>query len=490
MKMDDGRRAVLLDIEDLKCSYGADMVLDGVTFQLRTGEILGLVGENGAGKSTLVKCVMKLVKPCGGRVVCNCRAAAIHQEFNLVRDLRVWENIFLGRELRGRGGLLNRKKMRELAAAELNRLGVAVDPDEKVADLSISERQMVEIAKATIVDSAILIMDEPSTLLSAGETERLFAIMRDFRKSGRSVIYISHKLGEVLEICDKVAVLRDGVLVDVSPSGALTPVELAGKMVGRELTRLFPEKLPPPEGSPVLEAAGVSSGHAVRDVSFEIRRGEILGVAGLAGAGRSELAETICGLRKMTGGAVRLFGRTVKIHSAADAAAHGIAFLTEDRQETGILGDFPVAENVTLSSLRRYLNCGFIRRGRENAAAEEYIGRFGIKCRGPADRLRNLSGGNQQKVAIAKNLDNQPHVFIFDEPTRGVDVAARRDIYDFIHDLAASGVACLMICSDLEELLGMCARVMVMREGKVAGFLAGDKLNEREIIYLATGVER
>ncbi|MDD4816776.1 MAG: sugar ABC transporter ATP-binding protein [Victivallaceae bacterium] len=488
--MDDGRRKILLDIDALKCSYGADMVLDGVSFSLHAGEILGLVGENGAGKSTLVKCVMKLVKPCGGRVVCDCRVAAIHQEFNLVRDLRVYENIFLGRELRGRCGLLRRSRMRRLAAVELEKLGAAVDPDAKLTDLSISERQMVEIAKATIVDSAVLIMDEPSTLLNAEETGRLFAVMRGFRDAGGAVIYISHKLGEVLAVCDRVAVLRDGVLVDVSPSGALTPVELAGKMVGRELTCLFPAKLPPAEGEWVMKAEDVRAGAAVRGVSFELRRGGILGIAGLAGSGRSELAETICGIRRMTGGTLRLFGRAVKITSASDAAAHGIAFLTEDRQESGILGDFTVAENVTLSSLRRYLSCGFIRFGRENAAAADYIGKFGVKCRGTGDLLRNLSGGNQQKVAIAKNLDNRPHVFIFDEPTRGVDVAARRDIYDFIHDLAASGVACLMICSDLEELLGMCGRVMVMREGRTAGFLSGGELNEQEIIYLATGVER
>ena len=486
----DATQSYWLDVRDLECAYGSVKVLSGVTFRLEPGKILGVIGENGAGKSTLVKAILGILPPAGGSIDRKGKAAAIHQEFNLVRDLSAAENIFLGREKRNRFGLLDRKTMRELAKKEFARMGVDVDPDAKVADLTISQRQMTEIAKATSADARILIMDEPSTLLNREETEKLFAIMRDYKKQGNCVIYISHKLEEVREICDDVAVLRDGVLVDIVPASQTDPAEMAAKMVGRELTRLFPEKLPVPTAPPLLQVEHLTSGNRVKDVSFAIAPGEILGVAGLAGSGRSELADTIFAIRRKDSGRILLDGKEVHFRTPGDALRHGIGYLTEDRQESGILRDFHVAENVTLSSLGSYTRCGLLQNARIRKQAEEYRSRFKIKCETIETPLKNLSGGNQQKVALAKGLDTNPRVFIFDEPTRGVDVSARRDIYDFIHDLAASGMACLMICSDLEELLGMCRKVMVMREGKVAGFAEGDDLSEETLIYLAAGVKQ
>lgn len=480
----------LLDIRDLECAYGSVKVLTGITLQLAPGKVLGVIGENGAGKSTLVKAILGLIKPAAGTVALHGKAAAIHQEFNLVRDLTAAENIFLGREKRNRFGFLNRSLMRELAEKEFARMGVDVDPDAKVAELTISERQMTEIAKATAVHAKILIMDEPSTLLNREETEKLFAIIREYKAQGNSVIYISHKLDEVQEICDEIAILRDGVLVDILPSAETNPLEMAGKMVGRELTKLFPDKLPEPSGEPVLQVEHLSSGIMVRDVSFTIAPGEILGVAGLAGSGRSELADTIFAIRRKDSGKIILNGKELHLHSPHEALKHGIGYLTEDRQESGILTDFDISENISLASLSRYAPSGWIHRAPISQTAQQYVREFKIKCTGIDSPLKNLSGGNQQKVALAKGLDTRPKVFIFDEPTRGVDVSARRDIYDFIHDLAASGMACLMICSDLEELLGMCRRVMVMRSGSIAGFAEGEALSEKNLIYLATGVKQ
>ena len=482
----------LLKISNLEKSYNRNRVLTDITFELNSGEIVGIIGENGAGKSTLVKCILNLVKPDSGRVESfGNRISAIHQEFNLAQDLSVAENIFLGSEP-SKLGILRRKAMRERALREFARLKVEISPDALVRDLPVSEKQMVEIAKAMAADANIIIMDEPSTLLNHEETERLFGIMRELRAAGKSVIYISHKLAEVNEICDRVVILRDGVLVYDGKSGELDPLEMARRMVGRELTRMFPEKRPLPDmsKSPVLKVDNLGSGKLLKNISFELRGGEVLGLAGLGGSGRSELAETLCGLRRMDTGTVELNGKRVRFRNVRQALDAGLSYLPEDRQNAGILTDFSLAENIVLSSLKRYCRFGWIRWGLVREKAAEYIREFRIKSESQDTLLRYLSGGNQQKAALAKGLDVNPGVFIFDEPTRGVDVAARRDIYEFINHLAESGVACLMICSDLEELLGMCRRVLVMHNGEIAGELCGESLTEEEIMYLATGVKR
>ena len=472
----------LLETRELTKSYDAVAALQAVSLSVESGTVLGLIGENGAGKSTFAKCVTGLIRPTSGEILLEGRPvhgatpaiAGIPQEFNLVEDLTVAENIFLGREP-SRFGLLDRKTMCEESRRQLARLQADIDPDAPVSTLSPSGKQMVEIAKAFSCDCRVLLMDEPTTILNPEETKRLFAIMREFRDRGNAIIYISHKLAEVKEICDRIAVFRDGVLVSVDDSEALEPAEMARRMVGRELTRMFPPPSAAVPGEVELEVEHLAALPAVRDVSFTLRRGELLGVAGLAGAGRTELAEAIAGLRKIDSGTVRLAGREVRFRTPAQAVAAGISYLSE--------------ANITLVSLARYCRGGIFDRSAAEEAARNYVARFRIKPRDISAPLRALSGGNQQKVAVARGLDIGPTVFMFDEPTRGVDVAARCEIYEFIRELADSGVACLLISSDMEELLGMCRKIMVMREGQVAGFVEGDLLTEAELMYLAIGVK-
>lgn len=486
----------LLETRELTKSYDAVAALQAVSLSVESGTVLGLIGENGAGKSTFAKCVTGLIRPTSGEILLEGRPvhgatpaiAGIPQEFNLVEDLTVAENIFLGREP-SRFGLLDRKTMCEESRRQLARLQADIDPDAPVSTLSPSGKQMVEIAKAFSCDCRVLLMDEPTTILNPEETKRLFAIMREFRDRGNAIIYISHKLAEVKEICDRIAVFRDGVLVSVDDSEALEPAEMARRMVGRELTRMFPPPSAAVPGEVELEVEHLAALPAVRDVSFTLRRGELLGVAGLAGAGRTELAEAIAGLRKIDSGTVRLAGREVRFRTPAQAVAAGISYLSEDRQGTGILPDFSIEANITLVSLAHYCRGGIFDRSAAEEAARNYVARFRIKPRDISAPLRALSGGNQQKVAVARGLDIGPTVFMFDEPTRGVDVAARCEIYEFIRELADSGVACLLISSDMEELLGMCRKIMVMREGQVAGFVEGDLLTEAELMYLAIGVK-
>ncbi|MBS1372200.1 MAG: sugar ABC transporter ATP-binding protein [Lentisphaeria bacterium] len=480
----------MLRVENLTKCYDAEKALDHVSLTLGAGCILGLIGENGAGKSTFTKCLTGVVKPTSGTIEIEPGVSIgwIPQEFNLVADLTVAENIFLGRE-KSRFGLLGRAAMRKEAERRFRRLHAEIDPDTLVSELSPAGKQMVEFAKALDESYRLLLMDEPTTILNAEETQRLFAIMREFKAAGGSIIYISHKLAEVREICDEIAVLRDGKLVSVSPASELDPAEMARRMVGRELSRMFPEPPANPPGEPVLEVEHLASGGAVRDVSFTLRRGEILGVAGLAGAGRTEMAEALMALRRVDGGTVRVNGEAVKFRRPSEAVAAGLSYLPEDRQGSGILPGFSIGENITLVSLARYCR-GLLRPTAVREAAEKYVKEFRIRPDRPEALLCELSGGNQQKVAMAKGLDTRPHIFIFDEPTRGVDIAARRDIYEFIRNLADTGVACMLISSDMEEILGMCRTVMVMREGRVAGFRSGEKLTQEELMYLAIGVER
>ena len=479
----------ILEIKDLTKSFGAVSVLTGVSFSLNGGTILGLAGENGAGKSTLARCIRGDHKATSGTVKVNGSCYVIPQEFTLIPELKVYENIFLGRE-RTKSGILLKKSMRETAAELLKRVDCNVSPDAITETLGVAEKQKIEIAKAFLFECNLLIMDEPTTVLNRQETETLFRIMREFRKNGGAIIYVSHKLEEVREICDRIAILRDGVLVDDQPADQLTAEDIAKRMVGRNFSRVFPpKKTLPPDAEEVLRTEHLAAGKMVRDVSFTLHRGEILGFAGLAGAGRTEMAEAICALRKRTGGKVYLHGKEVAFSSPRQAKAAGLSYLPEDRQRTAVLPRFSLTDNIVLGSLYKYLRYGLLKKDLCREAAETYIERFRIRTESPETELRNLSGGNQQKAVIAKGLDSAPEIFIFDEPTRGVDVGARGEIYEFIHSLAAEGVSCILISSDLEEVIGNCSRVVVMREGEVRGELTGDAVTEEEIMYLATGVK-
>lgn len=481
-------KTTVLNVKDLECAYGSVKVLSGITFSLGPGSILGIAGENGAGKSTLVKSICGLLKPASGTIERRVPVAAIHQEFNLAPDLTVAENIFLGRELNVTGIL--RPSLMAAGAGELfDALDVKISPDAPVGSLTVAERQMVEIAKAVGSRAGVLIMDEPTTVLNKQETEKLFALVRRLTAQGTAIIYISHKLDEVLELCDRVMVLRDGEMAGTFASEELTPRLLAEKMVGRELNRIFPEKLSSLSENVKLEAQALCA-KGVRNISFKLHAHEILGVAGLNGAGRTELAEALFGLRNITSGKLKVNGQEVRFRSAQDAIRHKMAFLTEDRQGSGLLLEFPISFNMALASLPAYSKGGFLNFKSMLQKALSYIKAFSLRCSGPGQKVKDLSGGNQQKAAIAKCLDTRPEIFIFDEPTRGVDVGARREIYDFVHDLAAKGCACLLISSDLEELLGLCSKVMVIRNGEMTGIVSGDELTEQHIIRKATGVEK
>ncbi len=493
----------IVGVEKLCKSFAGVPVLRDVDLSVGEGEILGLIGENGAGKSTLMKIIAGIHTPTSGVVRVAGRPVAIGdpiqarglgislvpQEFNLIRDLPVYANIFLGAEKIRFGFLLDKKAMRERARSLLADLKVGIPPDAMIERLSAAEKQMVEIAKALAFEARVLIMDEPTTMLTLHEIDILFRLVRKLRDGGMTIIYISHKLREVKELCDRVAVLRDGTKVQDVPTAGITGVEMAQAMVGRELGALFPPKAAPGDET-VFEVRGLSAPGAVRDVSFALRRGEILGLAGLVGAGRTEVAEAIIGVRKRSAGAIFRDGREVRIREPLDANAHGISYLSEDRQGSGIIGGFSVAHNTTLASLRSYSGrlLARIEKKRENASVRKYIESFAIKTESPDKRLENLSGGNQQKVSLAKAIDTRPRVLIVDEPTRGVDVKAKLEIYHFLNRLAGEGIACLVISSELEEIIGLCSRVLVMRDGAIAGELAGDAISEENIMFLATGV--
>lgn len=494
----------ILKVEKISKDFGSGPVLKDVDLEVHAGEILGIIGENGAGKSTLMKILAGIHQPSSGKVYMDEKAVRIAdpiaaralkislvpQEFNLIRDLPVYNNVFLGAELRKRSGLLDKEAMKARTRELLVQLNVDLDPEARIEGLSAAQKQMVEICKALAFDSRILIMDEPTTMLTKYEIEILFRLARRLRSEGMTILYISHKLKEVKELCDRVVVLRDGELVHDSPVSEISIMEMAQKMVGRELGSIFPPK-GVPGAEVVFEARGVTVPGVVEDISFQLRKGEILGLAGLVGAGRTELAETILGLRRKSSGTFLRDGKELDLREPADAVAAGISYLSEDRQGAGIITTFSVTRNVTLVSLGEYCR-SFLRlidKRTERSKVQGYVDSFHIKTDSLDRRLENLSGGNQQKVSLAKAIDTSPSVLIVDEPTRGVDVSAKHEIYVFINELARTGISCLLISSELEEIIGMCDRVLVMRDGRIAGSLEGDRITEEQIMYHATGVQ-
>jgi ribose transport system ATP-binding protein len=492
----------LIRVRGLRKEFAGNPVLRDVDAEIRAGEILGLIGENGAGKSTFMKILAGIYEPTAGRVELlgrpivlrspsDARRAGVSivpQEFNLAADLTVEENVFLGAELVAPGRTLDLARMRARTGELLAELGANVRPAQRIEGLSAAQKQLVEVSKALAFDARLLILDEPTTMLTRREIDRLFAVMRALRARGMALVYVSHKLTEVKAICDRVLVLKDGELVREASIADIEPPEMARCMVGRELREIYPPRRKA-AGEVALEVRGLSSPGAFEDVSFSVREGEILGLAGLVGAGRTEVAEALMGLRPCTG-AVRAGAVDARAHDPARAVRLGLGYLSEDRQGSGVVTGMGVAENMTLVSLRDYCRLGWvIDRERERDRAATWRERFGIKARDLGAALESLSGGNQQKVSLAKTLDPGPRVVIVDEPTRGVDVAAKQEIYRFLAELAARGTAVLLISSELEEIIGMCERVVVMREGRVAGELEGAAVGEHEIMYLATGLE-
>jgi ribose transport system ATP-binding protein len=476
-------------------------VLNDINIEIERGEVFGIIGENGAGKSTLIKLLNGTHVPTEGEIFFNGKRvrlntavakklgiSTIPQEFNLVNDLNVYENIFLGREYRRKGGLLDHRRMKQRAKELLQSLQADVSPTMKIDTCSVAEKQMVEIAKAVAYNSKLLIMDEPTTVLTPIEINILFDLIHRLREDGVTIIYISHKLKEVRQVCDRVMVLRDGEFVGIDKASDIDEHEMANKMVGRELEQIFPPK-PTPTDDVVMKVENLSVPGLLHDINFDLHKGEILGFAGLGGSGRTELAETIIGIRKKSAGTLFINGKKKNIKSPSDAIANHIAYLPEDRQGTGVLVDFSVTNNVTLGSLKKYTHI-IINHRKEIDQTRKYVKEFDIRTPSLKTKLRFLSGGNQQKVSLAKSLDSQPEIFIFDEPTRGIDINAKMHIFSFVHDLVESGISCIFISSELEEVIGVCNRVIVMREGRVAGNLTGSDINEEEIMQLATGVKQ
>jgi ribose transport system ATP-binding protein len=491
--------SVAVEFIDLRKAFGPVQVLHGVSFALEPGRVIGVLGENGAGKSTLMKILAGYEQMSGGEMRINgqpmsfsgSRAAEaegivlIHQEFNLAEDLTIAQNIFLGHE-RKRGWLLDDDAMRTESARVLQQVGLQASPDTLVKHLIVAEKQLVEIARALARKARLLIMDEPTATLTPGETERLFALMAQLKADGVTLLYISHKLDEVERVTDEVIVMRDGRFVAREATAKLTRQQMAQLMVGRELADLFPPKEPPPAGAaPLLEAKHLSVPGWAEDISFDVRPGEILGFAGLVGAGRTELFEGLLGLRPCTG-QLEIGGEPVRLRNPREAADKGLTYLSEDRKGKGLHVRFGLRENLTLMALKRYAR-PWLRPVAEQQALRRAVDAFGIRTGNLDAPASSLSGGNQQKLALAKVLHPDPRVVVLDEPTRGVDVGAKRDIYFLIQRLAHEGRAVIVISSELMELIGLCHRVVVMRGGRLQATLDATQLTEEELIAHATG---
>lgn len=499
----DDRGNELLRVSGICKDFSTVRVLHDVSFRLRAGEILGIIGENGAGKSTMMKILSGIYSPTSGEIFLdgektdirspldakNLGISLIPQEFNLVNDLTVYDNVFLGSELLKKNGLLDKARMKARTAELLQELGVSISPEAKIEGLSAAEKQMVEICKALAFQCRILIMDEPTTVLTQHETGILFKRMRRLRDEGMTILYISHKLKEIEAICDRVLVLRDGRFVLDRPAGELSPQEMAQSMVGRELSQIFPQKSQPRD-APLLEVRNLSIPGLLHDVSFTLREGEVLGFGGLVGAGRTEVAEALMGLRPFTAGKILLRGRPLRVRTPRGAVDAGLAYLSEDRQGSGIITSFSVVHNTTLTSLPRYSpsRLRWIDKRAESKAAGRYRDLFNLKAPSLTTPLEYLSGGNQQKVSLSKTIDTSPSVLIADEPTRGIDIAAKQEVYRFIGDIVRGGVACILISSEMEELIGMCHRVAVMQDGRITGILDEGRICEEEIMFYATGI--
>lgn len=474
--------------------------LRGVSLTLQRGEVLAVIGENGAGKSTLMKILAGVQLPDAGEILVDGRPvriasvraaqqlgiALIHQELNLADNLDIGSNLFLGREPR-RCGFIDRARINKEARIHMQRVGLELPPETIVGTLPIGRQQLVEIAKALSSQARVLIMDEPSSSLSQHETEILFRVVRDLRAQGISVIYISHRLGEVTALADRVVVLRDGENVGELAREEIQHAAMVRLMVGRDLSQFY-QRQPRPHGELVLEVDRLRTpAHPRRDISFQVRAGEIVGVAGLVGAGRTELLQTLFGVTPAVGGGMRVQGQALRPRSPQAAIAAGMALVPEDRKQHGLILAMSVRENASLPSLRRDHRQGFLNRTAEQTVARNTVEKLGVKTPGLEQTVLHLSGGNQQKIVLGKWLALKPRLLLLDEPTRGIDIGAKREIYRLMDQLAADGVAVLFVSSEMEEVLGMSDRVLVMHEGRLAGELAREQLSEEAVMHLATG---
>lgn len=492
--------ASVLRAENISKSFGPIEVLSGISLDLKPGEVHAVIGENGAGKSTLMRILSGHLPPTKGSLHLDEKPIVfsgpvdaedhgivlVHQEILLAEDLTVAQNLFLGREIK-RFGFVDDKTMRDKTRAILSELGAAIDPAREVRRLSIADRQLVQIARALLVPHKVVAFDEPTAVLTPIEAESLFQIIRKLRSQGVAVLYISHRLNEVKAIADRVTVLRDGRHIATRDIEGLEPLEMARLMVGRDMSKLYPEKPATASDQIVLNVQNMAVPGYVKNASFTLKRGEILGFGGLIGAGRTELFEGLVGLRPSVG-AISLDGKDVHFRDARDAMAQGIVYLSEDRKGKGLLLQQNLRVNLSLAALDKFTRGSFIDTGAEEDALDEAIRDFDIRARRRDLLAGQLSGGNQQKLLLAKMMLLEPRIIIIDEPTRGVDIGTKEQIYRFIAQLAEEGLSVVVISSEMQELIGLCHRVIVMRNGRVAGEVAQADLSEDSIVYLATGV--
>ncbi len=489
-----------IEMRGIDKSFGSNQVLKQAGFTLESGEVHALMGENGAGKSTLMKILTGVYTKDAGTVLVDGKEVNyknpqeaekagivfIYQELNVMFDLTVEENLFMGKEIHGKFGICDKKAMQKKAQEALNTLGVNISPKTVMSELSVGQQQMVEICKALMADAKVIIMDEPTAALTQSETVALFKVIESLRKKGVSMVYISHRMEEIFELCDRITVLRDGSYIGVKNIPETNMNEIVKMMIGREIGERYPSR-DVKIGKEVLKVKGLTRKGTFHDVSFSVRAGEVLGVSGLMGAGRTEIMQAVFGNLSYESGTIEIDGEEVKISNPRQAMEHGIGFITEDRKTEGLMLDKSIRENISLCNLGRISKSSVISKEAEKDMVAEAIKDLHIKCFGPFHECNNLSGGNQQKVVLAKWILTNPKILILDEPTRGVDIGAKKEIYNIINKLAAQGVAIIMVSSELPEVLGMSDNIMVVREGEVRGIISYEEANQERVMTLATG---
>lgn len=489
-----------IQMHNIHKAFGTNQVLSGVDFDLKAGEVHALMGENGAGKSTLMNILIGLHQRDQGTIKIDGKETYfgspkeaeqlgltfIHQELNVWPEMTVLDNLFIGKEISSSTGLLNTRQMKALASEQFAKLSVDIPLERLAGECSVGQQQMIEIAKALMTDAKVIIMDEPTAALTEREIQKLFEVIRSLQKNGVSIVYISHRMEEIFTICDRITIMRDGRTVETKAIPETNFDEVVRRMVGRELTERYPARNPK-YGDVVLEVRNASRKGLFENVSFDVKAGEVLGFSGLMGSGRTEMMRAIFGLDRLDHGEIILRGKKVNIRKPSDAVKHGIGFITEDRKDEGLVLDFSIRENMALTNLFSFSSKGFISTAKEQEFVDTLIKRLQIKTQSSETAARNLSGGNQQKVVIAKWVGIGPSVLILDEPTRGVDVGAKREIYQLMNELTDRGVAIIMVSSELPEVLGMSDRIAVVHEGYITGVLPKEEATQEHIMTLATG---
>lgn len=489
-----------IEMKGIDKAFGSNQVLKNAGFFLKDGEVHALMGENGAGKSTLMKILTGVYTRDAGTVLVDGKEVVyknpqeaekagivfIYQELNVLFDLTVEENLFMGKEITKGFGICDKKAMRAKAQEVMDKMGVNIPVNAVMSDLSVGQQQMVEICKALMADAKVIIMDEPTAALTASETRGLFEVINSLRKKGVSIVYISHRMEEIFELCDRITVLRDGEYVGTENIADIDLDHVVQMMIGRTIGERFPKR-ESHIGAEVLRVEGLTSGKLFKDVHFDVKAGEVLGVSGLMGAGRTEIMQALFGNIPLDAGKVFIDGKEVSIKNPRQAIAAGIGFITEDRKVEGLLLEKSIAENIHIANLGKVSNGFVLNKDKQMSLVKRGIEEFKVRCFGPEHECGNLSGGNQQKIVLAKWVYTDPKILILDEPTRGVDIGAKKEIYNIINQMAADGVAVIMVSSELPEVLGMSDRIAVVHEGKITGILDAAEADQAKVMTLATG---